>query len=135
MPRLISGPREGNVEADFDDPIIGAEHRFAHRDEPWMSRNRDEPADPFRLDLDVPALGSARKNPAFQCARFREQGFNVFAQLVREGRAESFGERRNSVAVDRAHDRGIILAHWQLLSMMLRNAGQAVHHKPFGYRC
>ena len=64
VPRLVGGAREGNVEADLDDPVVGPEHRLAHRDEPGVGDDVDEAADPLGVDLDVAALGPARQRAA-----------------------------------------------------------------------
>ena len=73
MPGLVGGAREGDVEADFDDPVVGPEHRLADGDEPGMGGDVDEAADPLRMDLDIPALRAARQRAAGHLPRLLEQ--------------------------------------------------------------
>ena len=88
MPGLVGGAGEGNVEADLDDPVVGAEHSLADRDEPGMGDDLDEAADPLGLDLDIEALRPARQGAARNLPRFLEQRLDILAHPVGEAGAE-----------------------------------------------
>jgi len=110
VPRLVGSAGERDVEADLDDPVVGAENRAAHRDEPGVGGDVDEAADALGLDLDVPALGAARQGAARDCARLLEQRHDLIVHAVGPFGRECAGKGDDPVAVEAAHDRcGIVM--------------------------
>lgn len=106
MPGLVGGAGEGDVEADLDDFVVGAQHRFADGDEPGMGGDVDEAAHPLRVDLDVEALRTARQRSSGDRPRLFEKRLDVLAHLVGPFRAEGALQRDDAVAVEPAHDAG-----------------------------
>src|SRR3712207_5344114 len=72
VPGMIRRARKGNVEADFDDAVIGPEYRLGHCDEPRMGRDVDEAADPLGMHLDIEALRSSGQGAARHLSSFLE---------------------------------------------------------------
>src|SRR5689334_6723884 len=99
MPRLNSGARERDIEADFDDAVVRSEHRLAHRHEPRMRCDIDESAHALGMNLDIETLGAAGQRTARHGPRFREERLDVFAH-PRDPRAiERALEADDAVAV------------------------------------
>ena len=104
VPGLVGGAGEGDVEADFDDPVIGPEHRLADGDEPGMGGDVDEAADPLGMDLDIPALRPARQGAAGHALRLLEQPADILPHPLDPGPREGALEGDDAVAVEAAHD-------------------------------
>ena len=105
VPRLVGGAGEGDVEADLDDSIVLGQHRLADGDEPRMGGDFDETAEALGLGFDIPALG---QRSALDPLRFLEQSHHVLIEIVGELAAEGSLQRDDPVAVEAAHDRGLV---------------------------
>ena len=125
MPGLVGGAGEGDVEADFDDPVIGPEHRLAHGDEPGMGGDVDEAADPLGMDLDIPALRPARQRAAGHLAAPPRTGVPISSRIrSTQGAREGALQGDDAVAVEAAHDRAGVVA----LLFDLRGRRHALTH-------
>ena len=110
MPRLVRGPRERNIEPQFDDLVILAQDRLAHGDEPRMRHDVDEAADPLGMDLDVESLRAARQRAFLNALRFGEQGLDILAQRIGPLNREGAFEADDPVPVQAAHDLGGVIS-------------------------
>ena len=86
MPRLVHRARARDVEADFDDLVVGPEHRLADPGEPRVGDELLEASQPRGRDLDVVAVRpTAKRAVRLRECLLEEQG-DVLAQLARHSR-------------------------------------------------
>lgn len=111
VPRLVGRPWKGNVEPDFDDPVVGAEHRFAHGDEPGMARDIHEAGHPLRMHLDIEARRTARQGAAGHVLDLVPDRPDVGGDAIGPVGREDALQRDDAGAVQPTHDlRDIISA-------------------------
>src|SRR4051812_44464189 len=101
MPRLILRAFERHVESDFHDFVLGAEHRSAHRCDPRMRTELDEPGEGLGMHFDVPASWAAPNCAAGTLDRFPERRHRIAAHASRPLAAEPGAERSDAVTLQR----------------------------------
>ncbi len=77
VPRLVFGALERQVEPDLDELVLGPQHRLGYRFDPRVRHELGKPADLLGMDLDVPALRSARYGAALTLPGRLERGHHV----------------------------------------------------------